>query len=359
MVHGGPGYTFNMASKFVRALLAASVLVVVACSSSAQQPNRVQGPSDVVATVGNTSITLAEVDQKAMQQLASDFGRMKLVLALYEARRAAIDEIVGDKLIADEAKTRGMNASALVDAEITSKITSVTEADILAWYNANPSRVQGAPLEQVRQPIRALLTQQRSSQAYQAFVDKLRAKTAIRVSLEPPRQKIAADGPTQGPANAPIELIEFSDFQCPYCLRAHPILKQVLSTYGDRIRFVYRNYPLPSHPNARPAAEAAQCAAEQGKFWPYHDRLFADQTKLSDADLKASAAALGMDAAKFNACFDEHKYKGRIEADVQAANEAGVDGTPAFFVNGRMLSGAQPFDEFKRVIDEELALKRP
>src|SRR5215467_11446681 len=113
-----------MTLKFARALLAASVLVVVACSSSAQQPNRVQGPSDVVATVGNTSITLAEVDQKAMQQQASDFGRMKLVMALYEARRAAIDEIVGEKLIADEAKTRGTNAAELVDAEITSKIVT-------------------------------------------------------------------------------------------------------------------------------------------------------------------------------------------------------------------------------------------
>jgi protein-disulfide isomerase len=337
----------------------AGLAFFVACSSSAQQPNRIQGPTDVVATVGNASITLAEVDQKAMQQPASEFGQMKLVLALYEARRAAIDEIVGERLIADEAKTRGTSADALIDAEITSKIVTVTEADVVAWYNANPSRVQGAKLEQVRQPIRSLLTQQRTSQAYQSYVDKLRAKASIRVSLEPPRLKVAADGPSQGPANAPIELIEFSDFQCPYCLRAHPTLKQVLSTYGDRIHFVYRNYPLPSHPNARPAAEAAQCAAEQGQFWAYHDRLFADPNKLSDNDLKASAAALGMDAARFNACFDSHKYRARVEADTQAGNDAGVNGTPAFFINGRMLSGAQPFDEFKRVIDEELANKRP
>jgi protein-disulfide isomerase len=336
----------------------AGLAFFVACSSSAQQPNRVQGPTDIVATVGNTSITLAEVDQKAMQQQASEFGQMKLVLALYEARRAAIDEIVGERLIADEAKTRGMSTAALIDSEITSKIATVTDADVVAWYNSNPSRVKGAKLDQVREPIRSLLTQQRTSQVYQSYVDKLRAKTPIRLSLEPPRLKVAADGPAQGPANAPIELIEFSDFQCPYCLRAHPTLKQVLSTYGDRIRFVYRNYPLPSHPNARPAAEAAQCAAEQGQFWPYHDRLFADQSKLSDDDLKASAAALGMGAAQFNACFDSHKYRARVEADMQAGNDAGVNGTPAFFINGRMLSGAQPFDEFKRVIDEELANKR-
>src|SRR5262249_19818518 len=181
-----------MTLKFVRALLAASVLVVVACSSSAQQPNRVQGPTDVVATVGNTSITLAEVDQKAMQQQASEFGQMKLGLALYEARRATIDEIVRERLIADEAKTRAPRTDALIDSEISSKIATVTDADVVAWYNSNPSRVKGAKLDQVREPIRSLLTQQRTSQVYQSYVDKLRAKTSIRLSLEPPRLKVAA-----------------------------------------------------------------------------------------------------------------------------------------------------------------------
>jgi len=132
----------------------------------------------------------------------------------------------------------------------------------------------------------------------------------------------------------------------------------VLSTYGAKIHFVYRNYPLANHPNARPAAEAAQCANEQGQFWQYHDRLFGDPGKLSDSDLKASAAALGLDATKFNACVDSHKYKARVDADMQAGNEAGVNGTPAFFINGRAITGAQPFEEFKRVIDDELELKK-
>ena len=331
-------------------------LFFVACSSSAQQPSRVQGPGDVVATVGNVSITLADVDQKAMQQPANEFGTTKLVLAIYEARRNAIDEIAGEKLIDMEAKARGVASSAVIDQEITSKIQTVTDADVTAWYNANQSRVQGASLDQVRAPIRNLLIQQRSAVAYQSFIEQLKLKTPVRVTLEPPRQKIAtADSPALGPSNAPIELVEFSDFQCPFCYRAHPTIKQVLNTYGSKVRFVYRNYPLPNHPNARPAAEAAQCANEQGQFWAYHDRLFADQTKLDDADLKASAAALGMDAGRFNACFDTHKYKARVDADMQAGNEAGVNGTPAFFINGRMLSGAQPYDEFKKVIDEELA----
>ncbi len=340
-------------------LLWLPLLFLVACSTAAQQPNHFQGPADVVATVGNTSITLAEVDQKAMQQPANDFGTTKLVLAVYEARRSAIEEIAGEKLIDMEAKARGIATTALIDQEITSKVQAVTDAEVAAWYDANKSRVQGASLEQVRVPIRNLLTQQRTSRVYDAFVDQLKAKTPVRITLEPPRQKIAtADSPSQGPANAPVEMVEFSDFQCPYCYRAHPTVKQVLQTYGDKVRFVYRNYPLPSHPNARPAAEAAQCANEQGKFWPYHDRLFADQTKLGPADLKASAVALGLDAAKFDACFDSHKYQARVDADLKAGNEAGVDGTPAFFINGRMLSGAQPYDEFKKIIDEELAARR-
>lgn len=340
----------------IRFVTLVTPLLLVACSSSAQQPAKVQGPADVVATVGNISLTLSEVDAKAMQQPANQFGTTKLMLAIYEARRNAIDDLTGEKLIEIDAASRGTTTAELIDKEITSKIQAVTEADIVAWYNANQSRVNGATLEQVKTPIRNLLIQQRSAIAYQSFIEQLKLKTAVRVMLEPPRQKIAtADSPSQGPASAPIEIVEFSDFQCPFCYRSFPTVKQVMNTYGDKIRFVYRNYPLPNHPNARPAAEAAQCANEQGQFWPYHDRLFADQSKLGNDDLKAAAVALGLDAAKFNACFDSHKYKARVDADTQAGNEAGVNGTPAFFINGRLLSGAQPFDEFKKVIDEELA----
>ena len=335
----------------------AFVVFTGACSTSAQQA-KPQAATDVVATVGTAPITLGEVDEKAMQMPAGTFGAMKLSLALYEARRAAIDDIVGDKLLAQESKARGITSAALMDQEIGTKIPTVTEAEVAAWYDANPSRVQGAKLDQVRAPIRSMLTQERTQIAYQTYVDQLKTKTPVRISLEPPRQKVAVAGsPSKGPTAAPVEVVEFSDFQCPFCLRAYPTVNQVLSTYGDRVHFVYRNYPLPNHPDARPAAEAAQCAAEQGQFWPYYDRLFADQTKLSVDGLKQSAAALGLDAVRFNACVDTHKYKDRVENDIKEGNEAGVNGTPAFFINGRLLSGAQPFDAFKRVIDEEIELK--
>jgi protein-disulfide isomerase len=333
-------------------------VVLTACSSSAQAP-RQMAPNDVIATVGSTSITLAQVDEKALQQPATSFGSVKLSQALYEARRGALDDLVANALLDQEAKARGTNREAVIEKEITARIQNVSDADVSNWYEANKARVQNAPFEQVRQPIKNYLMQQRMGVVREEYLDSLRAKTPVRIMLEAPRQTIAtANSPSRGPSSAPIEIVEFSDFQCPFCLRAHPTVEQVLKTYGDRVRFVYRHYPLPGHPNARPAAEASECAAEQGKFWPYYDKLFASQSRLSDADLKQDAAELGMDAAKFNACVDSHKYAAKVDTDLRAGQEVGVDGTPAFFINGRLISGAQPYEVFKKIIDDELQLKQ-
>jgi len=343
-----------LTSTAVRTALITSLLATIACSTAAQQ-TKLQQAGDVVATVGGTNITLAQVDETALQQPAASFGSMKLAQAIYQARRAALDELVGNQLIAREASARGIDRDALVQQEVTSKIASPSDADVEAWYQTNKDRLRGASLDSVRSAIRAYLIQERTQSARDAFVDRLKAKTPVTIALEPPRHALAAaSSPSKGPANAPVEIVEFSDFQCPYCLAANPTLNRVLETYGDRVRFVYRNYPLPNHPNARPAAEAAQCANSQGRFWPYHDRLFADPSKLSDADLKRTAAELGLDTARFNACVDSHQFKGVVDADVQAGQDAGITGTPAFFINGRELTGAQPFEQFQRIIDEEL-----
>jgi protein-disulfide isomerase len=338
--------------------LAALLGVLTACSQTSAQQARRQLPTETVATVAGASITLAEVDDKALEQPASAFGSAKLSQALYEARRAALDEIVANKLMDAAASAQGIDRAALIEKEITAKIPPVSETDVASWFQANQGRLQGAPLEQVKQPIRAFLVEERMRGIRSQYVDALKAKTSVTIALEPPRQKVSSAGsPSKGPTSAPIELIEFSDFQCPFCLRADPTVQQVLSTYGDKIRFVYRHYPLPNHPSARPAAEAAACAAEQGKFWPYHDLLFANPSKLSDADLKQHASTLGLNTGQFNTCVDTHKPKGLIDADLKAGEEAGVNGTPAFYINGRMISGAQPFDVFKKIIDEELSRK--
>lgn len=333
--------------------------VALAARAPAAQPAPHVNPADIIATIGSTSITLAEVDDKALQQQASDFGSVTLAQALYDARRAALDTIVSDRLLDQEAKARGIDRTALYEQEVSAHVAAVTDAEAAVWYAANSARVRGAALDQVRAPIKALLAEERMKAAYEQYVNTLKRKTTIRILLEPPRQAVKRDNRlAKGPENAPIEMIEFSDFQCPFCLRANPTVKQVLDAYGDRIHFVYRHYPLPNHPNARPAAEAAECAAEQQQFWPYHDRLFANAAKLSTADLKQAAKDLGLDAARFNACVDARKYKAQVDEDVQAGTAAGVDGTPSFFINGRIITGAQSFDAFKRLIDDELELKQ-
>ncbi|MGE3958817.1 MAG: thioredoxin domain-containing protein [Vicinamibacterales bacterium] len=346
-----------------RAVAAIGAMLLTACSSTnAEQGSaatKQPAQSEVVARVGDTPITLEEVDVRALQEPVTSFGSAKLVQALYMARRATIEEIVANKLLDEEARRRGIDRPTLVEREIAAKAPAPTEAEVTAWYQANPQRVNGATLDQVRAPIRNLLIEQRMDAARTTLIEALKEKTTISIMLEPPRFEVSAGGrPVRGPASAPIELIEFSDFQCPFCLRAHPTVEQVLKTYGDKIKFVYRHYPLPNHPSARPAAEASACAEAQGKFWEYHDRLWANPSKLADADLKAHAVALGLDAARFNTCLDTHQQKAGVDKDMADGEAVGVTGTPAFFINGRAIEGAQPFESFKRVIDEELARAR-
>ena len=337
-----------------RNLCIAAIVFLAGCSTSAQ-PARTQLPTDVVATIGSTSVTLAELDVLALDQPAGRFGNMPLSQAVYEARRAALERLVGDRLIAAEATARGVDSEVLVEQEIGSKVVAPTTTEIAAWYQANPSRVGAATLDQLQGAIAELLTEERADAAREKFVEGLRAKSRVTLSLEPPRLLVTDGGrPARGPATAPVTIVEFSDFQCPYCQTASPTVSKVLETYGDRIRFVYRHYPLPNHPAARPAAEASLCAAEQDQFWPYHDRLFANPTQLTNQNLKEHAAALKLDTTKFNECFDSGKHAKEVDVDLAAGNALGVSGTPAFFINGRALSGAQPFEAFKQLIDEEL-----
>jgi protein-disulfide isomerase len=171
------------------------------------------------------------------------------------------------------------------------------------------------------------------------------------------RVDVKTDGdPSIGPDNAPVTIIEFSDYQCPYCEQWHQqVYQQLMEAYSGKIRFVYRDNPIPSHPEAEPAAEAAECAGEQSAYWKFHDALFSGQYGLGRAAYEQYAADLGLDTEAFAACVDSHKFRGEIEADASDAAKVGINSTPTFVVNGRLLIGALPFADFKQVIDEELA----
>ncbi|HEY6475361.1 MAG TPA: thioredoxin domain-containing protein, partial [Polyangia bacterium] len=173
----------------------------------------------------------------------------------------------------------------------------------------------------------------------------------------PPVDRVALppDGPSRGPAAAKVTIVEFSDFQCPFCARVNPTLDQIRATYPDDVRIVFRENPLPFHPHAAEAAEAAVAAGWQGKFWQMHDKLFANQRDLDRQGLEARAAELGLDLPTFRRALDTHAAKAQVDADLALGQKVGLRGTPTFFIDGRTLVGAQPFAEFKQVIDDELA----
>jgi protein-disulfide isomerase len=236
------------------------------------------------------------------------------------------------------------------------KPAEVNDAAVDAFYEENKARIP-QPKEQVAPQIRQYLQQRGQFEAREKFFKGLESKYKVDMKLEPLRAEVAATGPAKGPAQAPVTIVEFSDFQCPFCARVNPTLEQVRAKYGDKVRIVFRQYPLDMHPQARKAAEASLCANEQGKFWEMHDAMFANQQLLGVDDLKAKAVGLGLNADSFNSCLDSGKFGSQIAQDLEAGSAAGVSGTPALFINGRFINGAVPLEQITEVIDDELRRK--
>jgi protein-disulfide isomerase len=319
-----------------------------AFSSAAQAQTR-----DVLAVVNGAPIRAAEVDAKLGASLA------KLQEQVYTMQRAQLESMVDEQLLSGEAAKRGITLDALTQAEINTRIEPVTTADASAFYEANKARLQGGTFAALQEQIKTHLTSQRLTARRQQFVASLREKATITMFLEAPepfRSEVPLAGaPVRGNPNAPVTIVEFSDFHCPFCRRAHPVIQQLMTTYGDRVRLVYKDMPLDNlHPNARAASEAGLCAAAQGKFWEFHDKLFASEPDSSPATLNRLAQEVGIDIAPFEACYKERRFKTQIDASVQDGARLGVTGTPTFFINGRNLTGALPLESFAKVVDEEL-----
>ncbi len=337
--------------------LAASLVVALAVPAlSAEKPKTApKAASDAVAIVGGEPITAAQFEELAGPRLFAARTQE------YNQKRALLDDAIDAKLLDKEGKARGISADELIRVEVDAKVPAVTEADQKEFYEKNKPRFGNTPEADALKQIEAGLRQQRARDRRMVFVKELRDKVGVQILLDPPRVAVnAAQDPAKGPAAAPVTIVEFSDFQCPYCSRVNPTLKQVEEKYGDKLRVVFRDFPLVQiHKDAAKAAEAGECAHEQGKFWEMHDRLFANQSKLQVEALKQTATEIGLDAEKFNQCLDSAKYASEVQQDVDEGARYGVTGTPAFFINGRLLSGAQPLEAFTELIDEELSRTQP
>jgi protein-disulfide isomerase len=328
-------------------------------TASAQAPSVANNPDQVVAEVGGKAITLKEVDAKWEEFDAAE--RARITQAMYQGRKNMLDQIVGDALIANAAKAAGQSPDAFIAADSAKRLPAVSEADISGFYEQNKDRAQGRTLDQLRNEIKSYLEARREQQARAMLIDELRAKNAgsVKVMFDPPRYTVPTTDkdPVRGNAAAPITIVEFSDYQCPYCARVTPTLARVRETYGDKVKIIYKDYPLPNHPQAQKAAEAARCAGEQKKYWEMHDAMFANQQALQVPGLKQTARAIGLDGTAFDQCLDSGKWEATVRQGAELGEKMGVNSTPTLYVNGRPVVGAMPFESFKAIIDEELQKK--
>ncbi len=331
------------------ALSAALFLAPMGCNRSATKtplnPTAAESQT-VVAMVGNQPITLSEIDKLAGNEL-------------FELREKTLDNLLAERVVGDAARAAGLSSDDYMRQQIESRVPLISVDEARAWFEQNKGRLPNGlgekPFDEIKDMVVQGLTSDKRRDSMDSFVEELKAKAGVKVLLRPPKVEVAAEGPERGPKNAKVTIIEFSDFQCPFCSRGRKVLDEVVKSYGDKVRVVFRDFPLEFHDKAQKAAEAGHCAHDQGKFWQMHDWMFDNQDKLEVEGLKAGARQIGLDGASFDTCLTSGKHAEEVKRHVRDGQKVGVRGTPAFFINGVMLSGAQPFDKFKTQIDHSLA----
>jgi protein-disulfide isomerase len=298
----------------------------------------VGSPDYVVAKVNGEKITVGDLDKSGGPLVYEARKR------LFDVRSQELDKVISTKLLEAEAKKKGVTVDSL-KAEAASKVPPVPASELDRFFNMAKQRNPGVTKEEIRKYLveRQKMIEQRK------MVETLKTKAKIEsegiAKLEPvmPRVVVSTDDdPSQGPKDAKVVMIEFTDFECPFCARAHSTVNRVLNEYKGKIKFVRRDFPLPFHKNAMGAHMAANCSNDQNKYWEYSELVW----KL--------AAEKKLDMAAFNKCLDSKKYEAEINKDMADGSKVGVRGTPAFFINGKMISGARPFEDFKKIIDKEL-----
>ncbi len=331
------------------ALMVGLVLSGCATTQAAQQED---GPTPVVAKFGDRVIRQAEVDAKVSDELA------KLQEQQFELRAEAAERIAIEALVQEKAKAAGQSEEEWLARHVEAGLEEPKEAEMRALFDKAKGRLPPeVTYEEVKPEIRKAVQREERGKAARAVFGKLKKEAGFQLLLEgpvKPRKTVEATGPSRGNAQAKVVIVEFADFECHFCAKAHETVLAVLKTYGDKVRLVFRHYPLSFHPKAPKAAEATACADEQGKFWQLHDALFESQ-ELDVDSLKLQAKHAGVDEAKFASCLDSGRTAALVRKDLAAGQQAGVSGTPAFFINGFMLSGAQPEEAFHKLIDAELA----
>ncbi len=369
--------TFPLESTDMRTALALTAVLALGCNpktadspaahaakgdkkanaASSSTPVKGTDAGAVVAKWDGGEITYGDLYEDIKGQIIK--AEVDYLTAKYQSESQALEGKLMEALLEAEASKKGhADVETLLKVEIEDKVSEPTEEEKRAFYEVMKRQMRGATYEQVSDRIGEEVKRRQQAELFQAYVETLKGQYNATTDLpfpDLPRLPVSADDdPAIGPADAPVTIIQFAEYQCPYCGKAGEAVDEVMAKYEGKVRMVYRDFPLSFHPRAIPAAVAANCAGEQGKYWEMHKSLMADQRALEEADLTARAEQLQLDMAKWNTCRQDPKQAEEVQKDFEDGQAVGVSGTPAFFINGLMISGAQPFSEFERIIEREL-----
>lgn len=283
-------------------------------------------------------------------------GLLDLRKQEYKLKSDALNQLIRKRLVEVEAKKNGLSSDELLKRDVDSKIPDPSDEEAKGYYLAVKNQTT-LPFGEIKSQVKQLLKNGEVQQAREKYAESLRDKTEVSILLQPPVVQVAYDpARVKGSADAPITIVEFADFQCPFCGRAQSLLNDILAKYKDKVKLAYLDFPISQiHPYAQTAAEASRCALAKGKYWEMHDAMFADQSKLDEGALVKTAAGLGLDQKSFESCLKSGKYKEAVQQDLQAGSQAGVNATPTFLINGEFLGGAGSDAEFTRIIDRQLS----
>ncbi len=337
------------------AVVAVTVLVI-ACNKDAQsKPNFIfkAAPSkEVVASMGGQQILEADL----VKGIESDLYEAEL--KVYEIKYAKLQAMLLERFMNQDPDKKGLTNDEFLDKHIA-KTVKVTDAQVEAFI-----KERQIPKDQINPEIKARIVEYLTVESKKVAVDNWIAaktkKTPVEIYIQKPTlptfEVNVGDAPFKGASDAKVTIVEFSDFQCPFCSKGAQVLSALEKKYGNKIKIAFKHYPLPFHAQARIAAEASMCANEQDSklFWKMHDAMFADQSKLDKDNLIATAKKAGVKEAEFKACLESGKYKAKVDADVAQGGTLGIKSTPTFFINGKLISGAQPLEVFTEVIDGDL-----
>jgi protein-disulfide isomerase len=325
--------------------------VGLSLSALASQAGPAENGGAVVAEVSGQKLTRTQLEQSQAAKL------LQARYQYYLAERQALDQLIDEQLLEMQALRQHLTVEQLLQREVIGQVKEPTEDQLQVFYEGMKT---SEPFAAAREKILATFQQRRLMKARAAYLESLRSQASVRIALFPPEAEVALDGaPRRGPVDAPVLVVEFADYECPYCQRIHPDLKKLQEEFAGQVAVAFKDFPLSMHRYAGKAAEAARCADQQGRFWDFHDALFGNKQKLEPAQLKEHARVLKLDVARFDQCLDAGEQAAAVQRDLAQGQRLGVAGTPSFLINGHFLSGAVKYSTLREIVEQQLAALRP